>query len=285
MAGRREYYVEGLSVSRAVEKLAGLGVPVLSARRDGKKGLYLQVDAKHHKKAFAILRGSCYNVKRTDRRGLSRFAVFLKKQAGLIAGALLFFAAAAFLQSRVLAVRVTGSGAYLGAQVEEILARGGVKRFSAPPAEYAPLRAAVLALPRVSFCSFRKEGGVLTVDVEVSEEPVPLKKELLVPATGTVEELTVIRGTPLVSVGEEVRKGETAVAGYLLIGGERREAVVIAQIKVKYPFSAEYAGDEGAALAQAALDFGEIDGVQTTKTESGYLVAGTAHAAAAVNLG
>ncbi len=285
MAGRREYYIEGLSVFRAADKLAAAGIPVLSARRDGKKGLYLQVDAKHGKKVFAILRGSCYNVKKTAPRGLSLLASFWKKRAGLFFGALLFLAAAAFLQTRVLAVRVTGSGAYLGAQVEEILAREGVRRFSAPPSEYAPLRAAVLALPRVSFCSFRKEGGVLTVDVEVAEEPVPLKRELLAPATGTVEELVVVRGTPLVSVGDEVRAGETVVAGYLLIGGEKREAAVIAQVRVKYPFAAEYEADEAGALAQAALDFGEIEGVHTTKTERGYLVAGTAHAAAAVNLG
>ena len=72
------------------------------------------------------------------------------------------------------------------------------------------------------------------------------------------------------------------------VGGEsgEREIVVIARVRVRAPFSAEYEAEseEGARL-QAALDYGEIIRIHTEKTENGWRVSGEAVAEAAVNLG
>lgn len=286
MGGRSEFYVEGLSVHRVVDRLAREGIKLYSVKRVQKNGISLQVERKDSKKAFAILRSSCYNVKKVRPRGLSRAKVFFVRHAGLIAGAAVFLVCILLAQTRVLSVRVTGSGAYLKPQVERILSENGVGRFSALPSKTAAVSAAVLALPRVSFCSLSMSGGILTVNVEVSDDDAKITfAPLLAPVSGTVQELVVVRGTPLVSVGDAVEEGAPVVGDYALFGEEMRPVIVIAKVVIAYPVAREYALSEEGARAQAFLDFGEMSDLHTTKTESGWLLEGVAYATAAVNLG
>ena len=189
------------------------------------------------------------------------------RAAGLFAGTLVVLCGILFLQGRVLRVSVTGSGAYLEPEIRAILAEEGVGLFSDMP-EGSAVAARILALPRVHFCTVKGEGGVLTVCVEVGEELSPLKREpLLSPASGVVEELVVLRGTPLVKLGDSVERGQTLVG------------------RIAFPVSAEYELGEEAAKLQAELDFGQIEGIHTAKTEKGWRVEGTGHAEASLNFG
>lgn len=286
IARKTEFYIEGLSAYRAVDKLAREGIAVLSAEKVQKNAIRIQLYAKDAKKGFAILKHSCYNVKKITPVGLSRWLARCVRSAGLLLGALGFALFVLGMQSRVLDIRVVGSGAYYESEVMRILSEKGVKRLGAAPKQSA-IESEILSLPRVNFCSLSSRGGVLYVTVEVSDEYAPLSKEpLLAPATGTVEELTAVRGTPLVKAGDSVRKGDICVKGVMLVGEEERPAAVIAYIKVSFPFSAEYACEsEEKARAQAALDYGEGAEFTVTKTETGYLAEGKAYAEASVNIG
>ena len=283
---RSEFYVEGLGAHRIADKLSAAGIEVLSLRRTQKNAALVQVAAKDRKKVFAILRGSCYNVKKVRPRGLSRALAYCMRSAGLVLGAALFLLAAIAVETRVLRIDVVGSGAYYEDEVREILSQKGVAFFSAAPKEIAPIRAEILNLPRVSFCSVRTNGGILTVTVEVSDDLKPLLGEpLLAPASGRVEEIIVVRGTARAAVGDSVQAGDVVVDSVAPVGEEWRPVIVIAEVKVSFPFAREYALSEEKALAQAALDFGEIKELHTTKTENGCLVEGTACVTAAINLG
>ncbi len=284
--GRIEFEAEGLGVERAVDKLRAAGIPVLWAVKIRKNGVRIAVGGKHRKKVFAILRGTCYNVTKVRARGLERLLAAGAKVAGLFFGAALSLALVMAAGGRVLRIDVVGSGAYYEAEVREILSRGGVELFSAPPDDPSALSARILALPRVSFCTLEKRGGVLTVEVEVAGEPVPLQKGALVcPADGLLEELVVVRGTPLLSVGDEVKAGDVLVADYALYGQEQREAEVIARATVRYSVRAEYGLSEEGALFRAFLDYGELTEIHTEQTEKGWLVMGVAHAAVSLNFG
>lgn len=280
-------YVEGLSAYRVADKLNQAGIGLYALKKVQKKGVYLEVALKDRKKVFAILQGSCYNIVKARPRGLVRLAQKCVQSAGIVLGAILFFLGVTVIQTRVVSVRVTGSGAYLEPQVREILALGGVGTFSAAPEDTSAFRAAVLSLPRVNFCSFRHAGGVLTVTVEVSDESAAVSKEqLFAPADGIIEELVVVRGTACLEVGAEVKKGDVVVRNSVLFGEEERPVIVIARVKVRYSFAREYAIEsEEKAILQVTLDYGETEEVHTTKTETGWLVEGTAFASASVNLG
>lgn len=286
MLKRTQLYVEGLSAYRAVDKLNRGGVETLSARKTQKNAIIIEVESKDAEKAFAILRGSCYNVKKIRFRGVTRIAKACRARIGLVAGAAVFIACAVSAETRVLKIEVDGSGAYYGAEIREILSRNGVNMWSAAPDDTSAVEAEILSLPRVSFCSLGKSGGVLKVTVEVSDENASLKsRPLLAPVAGVVEELTVVRGTALVSVGDEVRAGDVVVDNSARYGETERTVIVIARVKVRFPFTAEYALEsEEAARAQASLDCGQLTDLRTHKTENGWLVEGTGYGESSINL-
>lgn len=287
--GKQEFQVEALNAFRVADKLAREGVKVYLFRVPQKNSAVFTVNGKDAKKVFAILRGSCYNIKKVRPKGLSKIAERIVKSAGLFAGILLFFLSVLFFQARVLDIRVVGSGAYYKDEILRILSENGVKKFSSLPEDCAPITARIIALPRVNFCTVGKNGGIVTVTVEVTDDEATLQSEpLLSPATGVVEELVVVRGTPLVQVGDSVSEGAEVVKNEIYFGEEKEESskvIVIARVVVAVPFAKEYAGTEENALLSAALEFGQTRDLHTTKTGEGFLVEGVALKAKSLNLG
>lgn len=280
MQRKVQVFVEGLSAFRAADKLKGAGIPVLSVKKTQKSGVVLEVARKDLEKVFAILRGSCYNIKKIRFRGLARLCKTVVWRAGLAAGAILGIAAICFSETRILRVEYTGSGAYFAGEAEEILGRGGVKRYGAALKEYAEIEAEILALPRVSFCSLHSDGGILTVEIEVSDDnAVIFSHPLTASADGTLKELTVIRGAAVHSVGDSVAAGEQ------LVVGTDEKAIVIARAVIVSPFEREYTGSEAAARAQALLDCSTLKDISVVQTEQGWLVTGRAETEVSVNLG
>ena len=282
---RAELEIRALNAFQAVEKLSRAGIEVFSARLNEKNSITLQVNRKDLQKVFAILRGSCYNIKKVRPRGVSRAIAVAVKRAGLLAGALAFVLGTLLFERTILSVRIVGSGAYYAAEVSDVLARGGVKRFGSLPKDTSQMTAEILSLPRVSFCTIGKKGGVLTVTVEVTDENGHRASgPLASPVSGTVEELVVVRGTACVAVGDAVSAGGMLVSDEVAVGEETRKVLVIARAKIAYFFSAEYEADEEGALSRAQAEFGEIRDISSQKTDKGVLVTGTAFAVAAINL-
>ncbi len=279
------FTVESLSARLVPDKLARAGIPVLSAKSLGKTAVRITIAGKDRKKAFAILRDACYNIKDVRLRGGGRIAEAARRYAALALGAAVFSGCILFLQTRILKVEFSGSGAYYAREILAIFREEGIGTLSSLPADRGPLTAKILALPRVEFCSFDFKGGILTVDVETGEETQrPKSLPLLAPASGILEQLTLVRGTALFSEGDEVRIGEPVVENYSLFGEERREVTVIARITVRYEAEREYAATEEEALAQAYLDFGELQNITVRRTEKGYRIGGTARSTAASGL-
>lgn len=277
MSSQVEFEVESLSASRVPEKLARAGISVLRAQPLRKNAVLVRIARKDRKKGFAILESSCYNIKNVRYFGAEALKRRLVPAAGILLGALFFLAVVLFAQTRVLEIRVTGSGAYYEREIGAILSEEGVVRFSPMPERTGGIAAKVLALPRVEFCTLSRKGGVLTVDVQCAGDLAPLAgAELFCPSDGVVEELFVVRGVPLVSEGEEVRAGQAAVSC--------EEGLVIARIKLRRPVREVFGGDERGALYEAYLAYGELSEIHTEKTEGGWLVEGISHPSASVNL-
>ena len=280
----KQLTVEALAPQNVLEKLARAKIAVYSARKRAKNIITFRVRAKDLEKVFAILHGSCYNILEVRDCGLGLLYKKCLARSGLIAGALCFLVLVPLFQSRVLKIEVVGSGGYYEAQVLEVLERGGVRFFSAPPRQTAVLVSEILSLPRVSYCSIGCEGGVLTVEVQVGEEDLVSLVPLKAPSGGKIEELVAVRGTPLHAVGDVVEKGDILVGCFAEYGESRREVAVIARVKISFPVEKRYQGTEESARAQAFLEFGEISSLALAPSGEGWLVTGTAYASAALNM-
>ena len=263
---KAQLVIQGIGPERVLDKLARAHVPVLAARRTQKNAVVLTVAAKDCKKVFAILRGSCYNIKKVRPLGLMRLKG-ARRLFSLAAGAVLAIACVLALERRVLSIEVQGSGAYYEGEVRAILQEGGITL----------LTSRILSLPRVSFASLRFEGGVLTVLVEVSDEedvfsPAPLKS----PKAGVLEELVVLRGTPCAEAGQQVEAGQTLISERVTYGEREEKVLVVGYAVLLCPVEGVFQGSEEAALEAARLAFGEDAELFSEKTEEGWRIYGQA---------
>ena len=274
---KRELLIEGLGVEQVLYKLARAHIPLSAARRAQKNALLVTVAAKDSKKVFAILQGSCYNVKKVRPVGVLRLLEGCRRFPGLLLGAALALALVLFCESRVLKVEIAGSGAYYEGEVRAILQEEGVGVFASPPARIALLTSRILMLPRVSFASLSFGGGVLTVRVEVSDEesifsPAPLKA----PQAGILEELVVLRGTPMAEIGQQVERGQTLISERTIYGEWEEKVLVVGYAVLLCPVEGVFEGSKEAAFAAARLAFGEDAELSCEETAEGWRIFGRA---------
>ena len=274
---RNELLIEGLGTERVLGKLAREHIPVLAARRVQKNALAVTVAAKDSKKVFAILRGSCYNVKKVRPLGAARVREAVRRSLGLVCGGALALGLVCALETRVLKVEITGSGAYYESEVLALLAEDGIGPLAPAPEKTELLTSRILELPRVSFASLRFEGGVLTVCVEVSDgETVWDRAPMKAPRAGILEELVVLRGTPCAAVGQEVEAGQTLISERVLYGEREERVIVMGYAVIRCPVEGVFAGSEEGAFEAARLAFGEDAELCSEKAEEGWRIYGTA---------
>ena len=92
------------------------------------------------------------------------------------------------------------------------------------------------------------------------------KESLKSNVNGTIEEISVLRGTALVNVGDEVKAGDELVGGYILLKDEEKVSTyVIARVKIisieEYFYKCDYIDEAQISIAYAIAEFsfdGEI---------------------------
>ncbi len=254
--------VEGIAPWRVLDKLSRGGVCAFGVRRAGAAALNFAVRCKDTEKVFAILRGSCYTVKKTGSSRAKRLLSAAARRPGIVCGALLFALLSFGADRLVLRIDVSGSAARYAARAEQLLGEAGIGVFSLYSEEAAG-RARVRLLEElkdVAFAEVQKSGCVVFVTLEEGDvaEVQPRKSALTAPAAGVVEELTVLRGEALAEEGQTVSAGEVLVAGRIAAAdGTYRETFVSARcvLRCEYRCFVRGAGEtEERAAARAKLE-------------------------------
>ncbi|MBQ8658799.1 MAG: sporulation protein YqfD [Clostridia bacterium] len=276
---RDKLLVTGILPERALLRLKREGVGVYNAKKIRKNALLFSVKKKDTEKVFAIYPKVCYNeegengyrVSRVGAERTGKLLDFFKKRWGIAVGIGVFFALTGFLGSFVLRVEITGTNIY-EREILCALEKNGVKTFSRYDDKNIDMICSeILSLDGVGFCSVKKSGNCVKVEVRMNPfaEPKTQKGQLVASRSGTILSLAVLRGTPLKKVGDTVRAGEAVVGDYILVtkeGEERVGVVPIAKVKLACVYEEEInAQTEQEAFAKAYLalglsDKGEITG-------------------------
>ncbi|MDE6557703.1 MAG: sporulation protein YqfD [Clostridia bacterium] len=250
------------SPETALKKLAKADIAVYKLKKHGSK-LHFGVSQEYVEKVFAIFSHSCYNTVIRKKSAKMRLISFMKVRFGLVAGAVIFAAAAFLSGNTVLRIKVIGNGAYLEEQVIAIAAECGAKEWSACRNLDAPLlQSRVMALSGVSFCSVQRDGAYLLIDVHTEEEHSskldfePLKADI----DGEVYRIVAICGTAERQAGDKVAAGDVLIGAYELSEeGEGNPCIAVgfAEISVKASvslvFDKESEENTEAALKAATL--------------------------------
>jgi hypothetical protein len=173
--------IEGMMPYRALNRLRREGICLKKVEKPQKNRILFTVDSKDIEKIFAIYPNVCYNsgryapytVRILPPSGGKKAWILLKKRIGLWLGGALFLAITLLSDTLVLRIQVSGEPAYTQAVVE-ILGRYGIAPYKPYSTEQLDiLSAEILRLDGVGFCSLKKVGSTLVVEVQTA----PFTKE------------------------------------------------------------------------------------------------------------
>lgn len=217
--GQGSFVVEGLNLTKLINGLYLQSIRLYAVKRAGGRTLKFSVDYSDIKKVIAYLDKMCYNYTLTETKGVIPFISFMLRRTGLIAGIILF-AAAAYLSGLYIAeIDVTGCKTISKDSVVAAAAEAGAVKnsFSRPNVQEIE-RTVYEKFKNAAFVQVRYQGMILKISLVESEpEPVLMGTEvrdLISEYDGIITKLLVYQGTPLVKAGDTVKKGQVLIGGY-----------------------------------------------------------------------
>ena len=226
----------------ALRKLKKSEIGVYDCKKEGARFIF-SVKDKHVKKVFALFNKPCYNIRVEAGSLQKKGKLKLFNRLGLLIGGIVLVAAVYFSGSFVFKISVGGSGAYLENEVRRIIYEEGAKEFSRlNNFDYPSATGKILSLPQVTFCSIKKRGSVLVIDVEVNTDASGTVKRdsLKSDRSGTVKSIVAICGTACVKVGDFVESGTTLIGAYVESNEQRIDSIAVGYAELECKGQAEY---------------------------------------------
>ena len=264
--------LEGTMPQRALLRLRRAGIPLYDVVKTAPNALCFRVWKKDEEKVFAIYPKVCYNIGEyapytVERLGASGFGYLVenaRKRIGFSIGILLFCAITAFSSDYAFGVELSGSEVY-AREAYMAMEECGIslgKRYDDKNADL--FCAKMLSLDGVEFCSVKKSGFRVRMEVRLADfsKPSPMRGVMQVQHTGELVALTVLRGTALKKIGDEVQKGETLVGDWFSTEeGEQVRVEIIARARIACVYEANIeAEDAESAFAVGYLELDLSDG-------------------------
>ena len=276
---RDRFRVEGIMPERALLRLQRAGICVYNAKKIKKNQILFSVSQKDSEKVFAIYPNVCYNISayspftvtKIGAEGIAKYVEIIKKRVGLLLGGLLFMALLTFSDGFVFGVEFVGTPIYQR-EVYAVLEEGGIKPFARyKQTSEDVICSKILALDGVEYCSVQKVGLWARVELRFSPftQRIPKKENMIAQHAGNLLSLTVLKGTPMKKIGDEIAPGDVLVEKYFYLesGGQVCvEPIARASIACLYEEKIEAATEEE-AFAKAYLLLGLSDGDRITEKE------------------
>ena len=283
----------GVMPQRALLRLRRAGIPLFFVTKTDEKTLHFCVWKKDVEKVFAIYpkagydiseyisEYSPYTVTELGAVGFGRIVEKAQKRIGFVLGILLFCAATAYADDYAFGVEFTSSSVY-AREAYLAMEECGIALWEKYDDKNADAFCAkMLALKGVEFCSIKKTGLKLYVDVRLTPIQTQYFQKGVMQAkhTGELTALTVLRGSALKKIGDTVQAGETLVGDwYSTEDGGQVRVELIARARIACTYEAEIAANtEEEAFALAYLDAGLQNAEackkkKIEKTDGGFLV-------------
>jgi hypothetical protein len=263
---KAEIFIEGAMVERALTRLAVNGVRVEKVQRLSPTLTQCVIDGKEWervRKIFPKKSVGAYTVRLGRKVGVFAPLLALCKRTGLVLGGLLFLLLTLCSEAFLFKVEIR-TDTPLQTEIRRVLNESGMRPFRLyREGEKESVCAQLNLLRGVSFCSIKKVGSVLVVEVRGNSFVNSLERARVFSSerTGTILSLVVLRGQALLAVGE------TAQAGQALAVCDKEGDFVVARARLACKYEELFEEtDEERAYAKALLAvYG--DGVKITNRE------------------
>lgn len=210
--------VEGLNIDRQFARMTGSGVAVRDVDRKGHKTLEMSVIKSQKSNAVAFFPPECYNVTVIGEVGFAAALSAVKKRAVLAALCALFTVCVFVMGGYVWRVDIDAGDNT--AAVVSLLRQNGLWIGAAKSGIDLDAAENLICngLPGVKYAVVSLKGSTLTVKTYAKETPAPQidlnePGSVYAAADGVITRMVVVSGTPRVSVGDEVKKGQLLIEG------------------------------------------------------------------------
>jgi len=219
VAGYLEICLSGPNPERVINMALSRGIYIWDIQQDEEGRYLLKVRLGGYKALRYLVRRSGCRMKIRRKVGMPFWVRRAKKRKILVLGVFFFCLTLYFLNSFVWFIDVKGnnripaetilkSAEYNGLKV------GAVK--SAVPRDYIRERL-LLDIPELSWAAIHIQGTRVVIEVAektlISGNEESMPGDLLARVDGKIEELLVLKGTPLVKEGDQVQKGQVLISG------------------------------------------------------------------------
>lgn len=260
--------LKGAQLEALVNRIAGGGYGIWDLERVTANIMIGKIRIKHFKKLRPLLSGLNVRVGIVGRAGLPFFAAKVSRRKGLVVGlallAVLFYHLAGF----VWMIEIAGGEQISAAAISDLLAREGV-RVGAPKSQidlnYLE-NLLLISFPELSWVGARIKGVLM--QIEVAERASPHRAEVqygdvVAAQNGLITQVVPFRGTPLVTVGSTVKKGDILISGeYYDQYGRRQQGSAEGIVRARVWYD---------AFGEAA--FSKITAIETGNYHTSYSVA------------
>ena len=211
--------IDGLNLAKIIYDLHGQGIELQEIVFLSQKTLSFCCYVKDIEKVVAYLEKKCYTIRIIEDIGITKVLTFFKRKAiglAIVAIFLILVKVLGCTCQQIVVVAPSEIESIVAQAVESAGASVGVRKskISLDSVE----NAVCVALPLVKYAFASFDGSRLTVVVEmraVADEPVDdtQPRDIIASCDGVVERILTLNGTPLVSVGDEIKKGQVLIKG------------------------------------------------------------------------
>jgi len=219
VTGYLEISLSGPNPERVINMAMSRGIFVWDIHQDDEGRFLFKVRLGGYKALRYLVRKSGCRMRIRKKRGVPFLVMRAKKRKILVFGLLLFCLTLYFLSSFVWFVEVTGNSKVPTEFILQNVANGGLKVGTVKSTlqrEYLKEKL-LLDIPELAWAAIHVQGSRIVIEVAektlIPQNGDTLPSDLLARIDGKVEELLVLKGTPVVKEGDQVREGQALISG------------------------------------------------------------------------
>lgn len=219
--------LQTLRLQRLLQRCAQYGILIWDLRNSGHNEYTLRLSAKDFLRLRPLIQETHSRVRLLDKKGLPFFLRQWRRRWPLLAAVFAFVCTLILLSQFVWIIQISGNHTYTAAELRQLLQEAGVHpgvaRWALPQTD-ALAEELLQRAPGLAWADVQQDGIRLHVHVAERsvrrETPLSKPRNLVATQDGIITQMVVVRGAPMVHVGDHVTTGQVLISGVIAGSGE-----------------------------------------------------------------
>lgn len=211
--------ISGSGYEKLLNDMSENSIPCFNTKIE-KEFLYIEIYKKHLKKVDNICKKNNLRLNVVSYKGVIFKILKYNRRYGVIIGIILFLIISFFLSNIVIKIDINGNNNVSDEQIFDFLKRNNIDYWSfIPEIDMENMgRKLYVEFDEISWATVRNSGNVLIIDIREGTNkpdmvPINQKCNVISDKNAQIVKIKVYSGTPAVSEGDGVKKGDVLISG------------------------------------------------------------------------